>query len=210
MSDLPGAMTKQMRVAPPRTIRSIRYSVTARGRSTPSSNRLPMGSSSFENASGWMRLPSPAAGMMPHMVDAFPSQARSSRANSSYTCCASPALLGIWPELKFRPNTEPGTHPRTSDASPAGRRARTSGALRPGTRLLDRTLQVEHAPFRRVAVQRPLARGRGNAPTGLIVGGQRRERVLGIVRDEDLAPGFEERVQTLPCIRQDGYAARGR
>ena len=61
-----------------------------------------------------------------------------------------------------------------------------------------------------MAVQGPLARGRGHAPTGLIVAGQRRERVLGIVRDEDLAPGFEERVQALPCIRQDGYAARGR
>ena len=52
-------------------MRSTRYSLTARGRSTPpSSSRLPTGSSSFENASGWMRLPLPAAGMMPHMAQA--------------------------------------------------------------------------------------------------------------------------------------------
>src|SRR5829696_4043126 len=68
MSDLPEEMTKQIVVAPPRTMRSTRYSLTARGRSTPrSSMRLPTGSSSLEKASGWMRLPAPAAGMMPHM-----------------------------------------------------------------------------------------------------------------------------------------------
>ena len=44
------------------------YAVTARGRSTPSSSRLPIGSSSFENASGWMRVPLPAAGTMPHIT----------------------------------------------------------------------------------------------------------------------------------------------
>src|SRR5205085_4546277 len=68
MSDLPGEMTKQIFDAPPRTIRSIRYSLTARGRSVEPSIRLPTGSSSFENASGWILLPIPAAGMMPHMT----------------------------------------------------------------------------------------------------------------------------------------------
>src|SRR5690242_5402780 len=68
MSDLPGEMTKQMRVAPPRTSRSTRYSLTARGRSRSPSRRLPTGSSSFENASGCMRLPCPAAGTMPHIA----------------------------------------------------------------------------------------------------------------------------------------------
>src|SRR5512132_434800 len=67
MSDLPGAMTKPILSAPPRTIRSIRYSLTARGRSTPSSRRLPTGSSSLEKASGWMRVPPPAAGTIPHI-----------------------------------------------------------------------------------------------------------------------------------------------
>src|SRR4051794_4504000 len=69
MSDLPGEMTKHSLSAPPRTSRSTRYSLTARGRSRPSSRRLPTGSSSLENASGCMRLPCPAAGMMPHMID---------------------------------------------------------------------------------------------------------------------------------------------
>ena len=42
--DLPGEMTKQIFVAPARNIRSTRYSLTARGRSIPSSRRLPTGS----------------------------------------------------------------------------------------------------------------------------------------------------------------------
>src|SRR5438270_9557405 len=67
MSDLPGEMTKQMRVAPAISIRSTRYSLTARGRSASPSKRLPTGRSSFENASGWMREPIPADGMMPHI-----------------------------------------------------------------------------------------------------------------------------------------------
>src|SRR4051794_3424613 len=71
MSDLPGEMTKQMRSQPPRIMRSRRYSLTAHGRSTPASSRLPTGSSSFEKASGWMRLPLPAAGTMPHMSRAL-------------------------------------------------------------------------------------------------------------------------------------------
>src|SRR6266542_968328 len=68
MSDLPGEMTKQILSAPPRIIRSMRYSLTARGRSISPSRRLPTGSSSLENASGWILLPTPAAGMMPHML----------------------------------------------------------------------------------------------------------------------------------------------
>src|ERR1700704_2112580 len=66
MSLFPGEMTKHNRVAPARTIRSTRYSLTARGRSVAPSRRIPTGKSSFENASGWMRLPVPAAGMIPH------------------------------------------------------------------------------------------------------------------------------------------------
>ena len=54
-------------VAPARSIRSTRYSLTARGRSTSPTNVLPTGSSSFENANGWIRVPRPAAGMMPYI-----------------------------------------------------------------------------------------------------------------------------------------------
>src|SRR3954465_4386017 len=68
MSDLPGEMTKHSLSAPPSTSRSTRYSLTARGRSRSPSRRLPTGSSSFENASGCMRLPCPAAGMISHMM----------------------------------------------------------------------------------------------------------------------------------------------
>src|ERR671937_404997 len=68
MSVFPGDTTKQIFVAPAMIMRSTRYSLTARGRSTPSSIRLPTGRSSFEKASGWMRLPEPAAGMIPHIV----------------------------------------------------------------------------------------------------------------------------------------------
>src|SRR5215207_10699712 len=67
MSDLPGEITKQILSAPPWIMRSTRYSLTAQGRSTPPSRRLPTGRSSLEKASGWMRLPRPAAGTMPHM-----------------------------------------------------------------------------------------------------------------------------------------------
>src|SRR6185437_5617835 len=40
---------------------------TAQGRSMPWSLRLPTGSSSLEKARGWIRLPRPAAGTIPHM-----------------------------------------------------------------------------------------------------------------------------------------------
>src|SRR4051794_35191972 len=68
MSDLPGEIVMQIRVAPARIIRSTRYSETALGRSVPPSTRLPTGSSSLEKASGWMRLPTPAAGTRPQVL----------------------------------------------------------------------------------------------------------------------------------------------
>src|SRR5436305_5743758 len=68
MSDFPGEIMKQILLAPPRIIRSTRYSLTAQGRSAPASIRLPTGSNSLEKARGWMRLPRPAAGMIPHMM----------------------------------------------------------------------------------------------------------------------------------------------
>src|SRR5438105_2902661 len=67
MSNFQREITKQILSAPPCSMRSIRYSLTARGRSAPPSKRLPTGSNSFEKASGWMRVPLPAAGMIPHM-----------------------------------------------------------------------------------------------------------------------------------------------
>lgn len=67
MSPFPGEMTKQTLSAPARSIRSTRYSDTAFGRSTPSTSLLPTGRSSFEKASGWILVPAPAAGTMPHM-----------------------------------------------------------------------------------------------------------------------------------------------
>src|SRR5690349_1715689 len=68
MSDFPGAITKQIFEAPPRIRRSTRYSLTARGRSVAPSFRLRTGRSSFEKANGWMRVPAPAAGTIPHIV----------------------------------------------------------------------------------------------------------------------------------------------
>src|SRR3954470_1644215 len=81
MSDLPGDTTKQTCVAPAITMRSSRYSLTARGRSTSASNRLPTGRSSLEKASGWMRLPAPAAGTIPHIsaLHRFRGEAREHR-----------------------------------------------------------------------------------------------------------------------------------
>src|SRR3954471_14453239 len=74
MSALPGEITKQILSAPPRIIRSTKYSLTAQGRSVPFSTRLPTGRSSLENASGWIRLPRPAAGTIPHMVRLLPAR----------------------------------------------------------------------------------------------------------------------------------------
>src|SRR3954463_7796921 len=68
MSLLPGEMTKQSLVTPASSKRSIRYSLTATGRSLSPSLRLPTGSSSLEKASGCMRLPRPAAGTIPHIL----------------------------------------------------------------------------------------------------------------------------------------------
>src|SRR5947209_438713 len=68
MSDLPGEITKQSLSAPPAIIRSTRYSLMARGRSTWPSNLPPTGSNAFENASGWIRPPAPAAGIIPHII----------------------------------------------------------------------------------------------------------------------------------------------
>src|SRR5438046_10417695 len=83
MSDLPCEITKQILSAPPRIIRSTRYSETAHGRSTPSSVRLPTGSSSLENASGCIRLPRPAAGIIPHI-------SRSRRGQKAALCLRRP------------------------------------------------------------------------------------------------------------------------
>src|SRR5215212_1964972 len=78
MSLLPGEITKQILSAPPWIMRSTRYSLTAQGRSVTPSRRLPTGRSSLEKASGWMRLPRPAAGTMPHMsgLHRFPGRER--------------------------------------------------------------------------------------------------------------------------------------
>jgi hypothetical protein len=67
MSDFHGEITKQILSAPARSMRSSRCSLTARGRSVSPSKRLPTGSNSLQNANGWMRVPFPAAGTMPHI-----------------------------------------------------------------------------------------------------------------------------------------------
>jgi hypothetical protein len=52
ISDLPGEITMHTRSTPARTIRSSRYSLTARGLSTLALIWLPTGSNSFEKAKG--------------------------------------------------------------------------------------------------------------------------------------------------------------
>src|SRR3990170_8974127 len=71
MSDLPAEITKHIFDAPPFIMRSTRYSLTALGLSTPPSNLLPTGRSSFENARGCILEPAPAAGIIPHMGPPF-------------------------------------------------------------------------------------------------------------------------------------------
>src|SRR4051794_3408739 len=83
MSDFPGEIMKAIFVAPAASIRSMRCSLTARGRSTAPSKRLPTGSSSLENASGWMRVPAPAAGMMPHTLVSFRHRATTVRRSAT-------------------------------------------------------------------------------------------------------------------------------
>src|SRR6266568_1803870 len=58
MSVFAGEITKQTRVEPAASIRSSRYSQTARGRSVWPSYRVPTGSSSLEKASGCIRVQS--------------------------------------------------------------------------------------------------------------------------------------------------------
>src|SRR5947209_5972548 len=99
MSDFPGDITKQILSAPPRIIRSSRYSETAQGRSTPSSVLLPTGSNSLENANGWIRLPRPAAGMMPHISSLLGNPNARRRAGRAFeqfdqfTCAPARAML---------------------------------------------------------------------------------------------------------------------
>src|SRR3569623_1582219 len=83
MSDVPGPMTKHSLSAPPVTMRSSRYSLTAQGRSPRLPPRLPTGSNSLEKPSGWMRLPRPAAGMIPSISGALAYQRRAWRTDSS-------------------------------------------------------------------------------------------------------------------------------
>src|SRR5204862_6460279 len=71
MSDLPGAITKQSLSAPAPIIRSTRYSLIARGRSTAPSTRPPTGANSFEKARGCIRVPEPAAAILPHIGFVF-------------------------------------------------------------------------------------------------------------------------------------------
>ena len=87
MSVFSGEITKHMRSASACSMRSIRNSLTALGRSTPCSSRtLPTGSISFENASGCRRLAAPAAGTMP---STRPSHAASkSRIRAAPVCSA--------------------------------------------------------------------------------------------------------------------------
>src|SRR5579884_687332 len=68
MSDFPGEMTKQILSTPAVVIRSIKYSLMARGRASAPRTSVPIGSNSFEKASGWIRVPIPAAGMIPHIL----------------------------------------------------------------------------------------------------------------------------------------------
>src|SRR6266568_956539 len=65
MSVFAAEITKQILFTPPAIIRSSKYSETARGRSLMPSSRVPTGSNSFENASGRIRVPCPAAGTIP-------------------------------------------------------------------------------------------------------------------------------------------------
>src|SRR5579884_280406 len=68
MSVFSAEITMQICVAPAAIMRSTRYSETALGRSAPFTMREPTGSSSFEQPSGCMRSPAPAAGMIPIIV----------------------------------------------------------------------------------------------------------------------------------------------
>src|SRR4028119_1536519 len=68
ISDLPGEITKQIFVAPPRIMRSTRYSLTAQGRSTPASRRLGAG----RGCTGWARGCADAPSPAPPACHAFP------------------------------------------------------------------------------------------------------------------------------------------
>src|SRR6185437_8862076 len=139
MSDFHGEITKQILSAPPRTMRSTRYSLTARGRSTPfASIQLPTGSNSLEKASGWMRVPLPAAGTMPHIS----------------------RLLADGPA---------------------------------GVRALQRRHQVHCAALRAVLIEDTLARTTGDECEFRIRQGERGHRGIGLVGDEYLTAGLEER-----------------
>src|SRR5215218_7686549 len=147
MSDLPGDITKQILSAPPWIMRSTRYSLTAQGRSTPSSSRLPTGRSSFEKARGWMRLPRPAAGTIPHMAS-----------------CLQDGFV-----------------------------ARTGFGARPG----QERFEFLGPPVRGMLGERAGATGLGH-PAQLSVGEvEGRDRVLRRLRNEDLPPRFEERLEAL-------------
>src|SRR5438046_1421858 len=144
MSALPGATTKQTRSAPALNMRSTRNSLTARGRSTSPTKLLPTGSSSLEKPRGWIRVPMPAAGMMPHM-----------RVREGPL---------IWPpsarhiaEIEFR------RHVLSRDRllSPSG------------TYVVEHALQLACTVRRRVLGQHTLACGARNPAQLLVAGGQR-------------------------------------
>lgn len=80
---MPDETRKRILPAIPRIIRSTRYSLTARGRSLSPSMRRPTGRSFFEKAIGRMRVPAPAAGMMPHIGRTSVATAASGIASSS-------------------------------------------------------------------------------------------------------------------------------
>src|SRR5690242_21949068 len=137
MSVFPGETTKQILSAPALSMRSTTYSLTARGRSTPDSNLLPTGRSSFEKASGWMRLPAPAAGTMPHI----------------------------------------------------------SALHRFGHAAGEHRLELRCAPGGGMLGERALARGGCDRAQGRVVESDRSDRVIAVVRDENLGARCVELIQ---------------
>ena len=143
MSDLPGEITKQILSAPPRIMRSTRYSLTAQGRSTPPSRRLPTGRSSFEKASGWMRLPRPAAGTMPHMLrppsasrrrDASPAAPTRAAASKSRARVRRRVLRERRARGALAAMRCSSASPRSSAATASSRRPRRPGSRGPGSK----------------------------------------------------------------------------
>jgi hypothetical protein len=146
--------------------------LTARGRSVPpSSRREPTGSSSLLNAGGWMRVPLPAAGMIPHVTPSPDDRPATRRPRRPRPCRPHDGLRWVRPAsapvrgVRWPPGPRPARPRRASRARCCLRPGspRRGGRKRPGP-AIRLTGWARRTPRPRTGGRSGFSRGRSCRP----------------------------------------------